>query len=342
MDDGDADGVNPGKVAVKQMAEPSVDDLTTMYEIQARIVATDEQFRQRIGRGQATLIYYSPRGQESISAALGVCLRSQDYLVTTYRGLHDQIAKGIPLRELVAEYLGRTTGTCGGKGGPMHVTHAASGVMVTTGIVGGGLPIANGLGLAAVLDDSEQVTAVCFGDGATNTGAFHEAMNLAAVWDLPVLFVCQNNQYGKHTPIARSMRVSTVAERAAAYGIASARVDGNDAVAMWHAIVAATDRAREGGGPTLIDAVTYRFHGHIRGEDLAYQPTEERAAAVSADPFPAYRARLISQYGITETVLDDIDRRIAAEVDDAFRHALASPEPDGSSLYTDVVAEVTV
>src|SRR5216684_8086722 len=176
----------PGRVAVKQMAEPSVDDLTTMYEIQARIVATDEQFRQRIGRGQATLIYYSPRGQESISAALGVCLRPEDYLVTTYRGLHDQIAKGIPLSVLVAEYLGRTTGTCGGKGGPMHVTHAASGVMVTTGIVGGGLPIANGLALASVLNDSEQVTAVCFGDGATNTGAFHEAVNMAAVWDLPV------------------------------------------------------------------------------------------------------------------------------------------------------------
>jgi TPP-dependent pyruvate/acetoin dehydrogenase alpha subunit len=136
--------------------------------------------------------------------------------------------------------------------------------------------------------------------------------------------------------------VPTVAERAAAYGIASARVDGNDAVAMWHAIGAATDRAREGGGPTLIDAVTYRFHGHILGEDLAYQPAEERAAAVAADPFPAYRARLISEYGISETVLDDIDRRVAAEVDDAFRYALASPEPGVSSLFTDVVAEVTV
>jgi TPP-dependent pyruvate/acetoin dehydrogenase alpha subunit len=320
------------------MAEPRDEDLLTMYEIQAKIVAADEQFRQRISSGEVSLVYYSPRGQEAISAALGAHLRPDDYLVTTYRGLHDQIAKGIPLPDLFAEYLGRATGTCGGKGGPMHVTHAASGVMVTTGIVGGGLPIANGFALAAVLDDSSRVTVVCFGDGATNTGAFHEAMNLAAVWQLPVVFLCQNNQYGEHTAIAQSMRVATVAERGAAYGIPSERVDGNDAVAMWQRFGAAVDRARDGGGPTLIDALTYRFHGHILGEDLAYQPADERDAAMAADPVPAYRSRLISQYGVTEVALADIDRRVAAEVTDAFRLALAGPEPDMASLYTDVVA----
>jgi acetoin:2,6-dichlorophenolindophenol oxidoreductase subunit alpha len=329
-------------VAVGVMVEPGVDVLLGMYEVQAKIAAVDEQFRQRIARGQVSLVYYSPRGQECISAALGARLRVDDYLVTTYRGLHDQIAKGIPLPELVAEYLGRSSGTCGGKGGPMHVTHAASGVMVTTGIVAGGLPIANGLAVAAVLDDSDRVTVVCFGDGATNNGAFHEAVNLAAVWDLPVIFLCQNNQYGEHTPIGRSMRVPTVAQRAGAYGIASARVDGNDPVAMWHEIGAAVERAREGGGPTLIDALTYRFYGHILGEDLAYQPAAEREAAIAADPVPAYRARLITEYGIADSVLREIDRDVAVEVDDAFTVALASPEPDISSLYTDVVAEVTV
>ena len=328
--------------AVGVMVELDVDVLLGMYEVQATIVAVDEQFRQRIARGQVSLVYYSPRGQECISAALGAHLRAEDYLVTTYRGLHDQIAKGIPLRELVAEYLGRIAGTCGGKGGPMHVTHAASGVMVTTGIVAGGLPIANGFGVAAVLDESDRVTAVCFGDGATNNGAFHEAVNLAAVWDLPVIFVCQNNQYGEHTPIGRSMRVPTVAERAGAYGIASARVDGNDPVAMWHEVGAAVDRAREGGGPTLIDALTYRFFGHILGEDLAYQPAAEREAAIAADPVLAFRARLMSEYEVAESVLGEVDRGVAAAVDDAFIFALASPEPDISSLYTDVVAEVTV
>jgi acetoin:2,6-dichlorophenolindophenol oxidoreductase subunit alpha len=329
-------------VAVGVMVEPGTDVLLGMYKVQAKIAAVDEQFRQRIARGQVALVYYSPRGQECISAALGARLRVDDYLVTTYRGLHDQIAKGIPLPELVAEYLGRSSGTCGGKGGPMHVTHAASGVMVTTGIVAGGLPIANGLAVAAVLDDSDRVTVVCFGDGATNNGAFHEAVNLAAVWDLPVIFLCQNNQYGEHTPIGRSMRVPTVAQRAGAYGIASARVDGNDPVAMWHEIGAAVDRAREGGGPTLIDALTYRFYGHILGEDLAYQPAAEREAAIAADPVPAYRARLITEYRVADSVLREIDRDVAVEVDDAFTVALASPEPDISSLYTDVVAEVTV
>jgi acetoin:2,6-dichlorophenolindophenol oxidoreductase subunit alpha len=331
-----------GRVAVDRMTEPRSEDLLLMYEIQAKIVAADEQFRQRISSGEVSVVYYSPRGQEAISAAMGVQLRPEDYLVTTYRGLHDQIAKGIPLPDLVAEYLGRTTGTCGGKGGPMHVTHAASGVMVTTGIVGGGLPIANGFALASVLNDTTQVTVVCFGDGATNTGAFHEAVNLAAVWDLPVIFLCQNNQYGEHTAIAQSMRVATVAERAAAYGIASARVDGNDAVAMWHELGTAIDRARDGAGPTLIDALTYRFHGHILGEDLAYQPAEERNAAIAADPVPAYRSRLISQYGIDDSALSDIDRRVAAEVADAFATALAGPEPDLSALHTDVVAAVAV
>lgn len=329
-------------MAVGLKVEPGVDVLLGMYEVQAKIAAVDEQFRQRIARGQVSLVYYSPRGQECISAALGARLRVDDYLVTTYRGLHDQIAKGIPLPQLVAEYLGRSAGTCGGKGGPMHVTHAASGVMVTTGIVAGGLPIANGLAVAAVLDDSDRVTVVCFGDGATNNGAFHEAVNLAAVWDLPVIFLCQNNQYGEHTPIGRSMRVPTVAQRAGAYGIASARVDGNDPVAMWHEIGAAVERAREGGGPTLIDALTYRFYGHILGEDLAYQPAAEREAAIAADPVPAYRARLITEYGIADSVLREIDRDVAVEVDDAFTVALASPEPDISSLYTDVVAEVAV
>jgi TPP-dependent pyruvate/acetoin dehydrogenase alpha subunit len=334
--------MNAGRVAVDQMAEPGGEDLLKMYEIQAKVVAADEQFRQRISSGEVSLVYYSPRGQEAISAALGAHLRPEDYLVTTYRGLHDQIAKGIPLPVLVAEYLGRTTGTCGGKGGPMHVTHAASGVMVTTGIVGGGLPIANGLALAAVLDDSPRVTVVCFGDGATNTGAFHEAVNLAAVWDLPVIFMCQNNQYGEHTAIGRSMRVATVAERAAAYGIPAMRLDGNDAVAMWDGVGVAVNRARNGGGPTLIDALTYRFHGHILGEDLAYQPADERNAAIAADPVPAYRSRLIGQFGVNPIELADIDRRVAAEVEEAFTLALAGPEPDISSLHTDVVAEVAL
>lgn len=322
------------------MTQPATDDLVGMYQTQALISAADERFRQGIMRGEFFMIYYSPRGQECISAALGVHLRPEDYLVTIYRGLHDQIAKGVPLPELVAEYLGRSTGTCGGKGGPMHVTHAESGVMVTTGIVGGGLPIANGLAWASSLDGEDRVTAVCFGDGATNTGAFHEAVNLAAVWNLPVVFVCQNNLYGEHTAVGDTMRVETIAERAAAYGIASARVDGNDPVALWHTVNEAVQRARGGGGPTLIEAVTYRFFGHVFGENLDYQPAEEREAAIAADPTLRFRTRLIDEYAVDEAVLDEIDREAGAQVEQAFASALSSPLPESSALYTDVVTEV--
>lgn len=324
------------------MAQPSTDDLVRMYQTQALISAADERFRQGIMRGEFFMIYYSPRGQECISAALGAHLRSDDYLVTIYRGLHDQIAKGVPLPGLIAEYLGRADGTCGGKGGPMHVTHAESGVMVTTGIVGGGLPIANGLAMASALDRVDRVTAVCFGDGATNTGAFHEAVNLAAVWNLPVLFVCQNNLYGEHTPVGETMRVETVAERAAAYGIASARVDGNDPVALWHTVNEAVDRARSGGGPTLIEATTYRFFGHVFGENLDYQPAEEREAAIAADPTRRFRTRLVEEYHIDEDALAEIDREASSQVEEAFASALSGPMPELSDLYTDVVTEVVV
>jgi pyruvate dehydrogenase E1 component alpha subunit len=308
-----------------------------IYESQATIVALDEEFRRLISAGTLALIYYSPRGQECIASALGACLRADDFLVTTYRGLHDQVAKGVPLRELVAEYLGRATGACGGKGGPMHVTHVQSGVMVTTGIVGAGLPIANGLALSAVLDGIDRVTAVCFGDAATNIGAFHEALNLAAVWRLPVVFVCQNNLYGEHTAVADSMAVATIAERAGAYGMPGVRLDGNDVDQAWSAISEAVQRARANGGPTLIDAVTYRFWGHFFGDSMEYMPAEELAAAMHADPVPRFRASLAADGHATLDQLEAIDEQIARRVADAFEYALDCPLPDPSALLDDVV-----
>src|SRR5258708_7475922 len=166
-----------------------------MFETMTKIKRCDERFRSMLTSGQIVITYYSPRGQEVIPSAFSALLRLDDYMVTTYRGLHDHIGKGVNLRELWAEFLGRREGTCKGKGGPMHITDPKSGLMVTTGVVGGGLPIANGFGLAAKLNGTDQVTVVNFGDGASNIGAFHEAMNLAAVWELPVVFVCQNNGY---------------------------------------------------------------------------------------------------------------------------------------------------
>jgi TPP-dependent pyruvate/acetoin dehydrogenase alpha subunit len=313
--------------------------LLAMFEKQTLIKQCDERFRSMLMSGQIALIYYSPRGQECISAGYSVHLRPDDYVVATYRGLHDHLAKGVPLNDLWAEFLGKSTGTCKGKGGPMHITHPSSGVMVTTGIVGSGIPIANGLALASQLSGTDQVTFVNFGDGASNIGAFHEGLNMAAVWKLPVVFVCQNNQYGEHTPMAMATAVDKISKRGAAYTMPAVTVDGNDPIAMWRAAGEAVERARNGGGPTLIEAVTYRFWGHLMGDAMEYMPKEERKAAMDADPVPRYRQWLIDNGHATEDELAAIEAQKNVEIDAAVEFAVNSPEPELSELYTDIYAE---
>jgi TPP-dependent pyruvate/acetoin dehydrogenase alpha subunit len=320
------------------IAAPDVDVLRVIYTTAITIRQTDEQFRTLLTSGQVRSTYYSPAGQELIAAGVGVHLRPDDYAVTTYRGLHDQIAKGVPLRPLLAEYLGRRTGTCKGKGGPMHVTMPDVGLMVTTGIVGSGLPIANGLALAAKLRGTDQVAVANFGDGASNIGAFHEALNLAAVWLLPVVFVCQNNRYGEHTRYEWATSAAHVADRAGAYAMPGVTVDGNDAMAVYAAAGEAIARARAGGGPTLLECVTYRFHGHIVGDAMRYMPKEERDAAMAADPLPRLRAWLEEQGHFSDAELAAIEQHVAAIVDDAFAFAIASDGPELAELLTDVYA----
>ena len=317
--------------------EPAV--LRRMFSTVTAISRTDAEFRKLLLSGRARSTYYSPKGQECISAGVGAVLRPDDYVVTTYRGLHDHLAKGVPMRELFAEFLGRATGTCKGKGGPMHITHPASGLMVTTGIVGSGLPIANGLAWSSVLRGTDQVTVVNFGDGAANIGAFHEALNLAAVWQLPVVFVCQNNRYGEHTRYEAATRVPRIALRADGYGLPGCTVDGNDPVAVYTAAAAAVDRARAGAGPTLIEAMTYRFWGHIFGDDMRYMPAEERQAAMDADPAVRYRDWLLACGHLAEAELAGIEAEVDAAIGDALRFALDSPPPDPAELFTDVYAD---
>jgi acetoin:2,6-dichlorophenolindophenol oxidoreductase subunit alpha len=309
-----------------------------IFETMSKIRQCDERFRRMLKGGQISLIYYSPGGMECISSGYSAALRTDDYVVATYRGLADHLAKGVPLKELWAEFLGRVDGTCKGKGGPMHITHPASGLMVTTGIVGSGIPIANGFGLAARLRGTDQVTVVNFGDGASNIGAFHEGLNMAGVSKLPVIFMCQNNQYGEHTPLRESTGVDSIAIRGTSYGMPGVRVDGNDPIAVYEAAQAAVERARAGEGPTLIEAVTYRFYGHLMGDAMEYMPADERAAAMEADPVPKYRQRLLDEGVATEAELADIEAKLAAEIDEAVEFALASPQPDLSELYTDVYA----
>ena len=323
---------------MSERKQPGAAVLREIYRLATLIKQTDDRFIELIKAGQIASPYYSTRGQEIIPAAVSVNLRQTDVVVTTYRGIHDQLAKGIPLKPFMAEFMGRATGTCKGKGGPMHITHLDSGLPVTTGIVGAGLPIANGLAWAAQLKKTGQVVVCNFGDGATNIGAFHEALNLASVWKLPVVFVCQNNGYAEHTRYEDGTSARTIADRGIAYGMPGVAVDGNDAVAMWDAAKTAIDRARAGEGPTLLDAKTFRFRGHLLGDDSHYIPKEEMAAAMAADPMPRLRAYLVEQGLASDAELTAIEEANAAAIDEAAKYGLASPWPDVSELQKDVYA----
>jgi len=310
--------------------------LLAIYRKARLINLVDERFRVLLRSGRLAAVYYSPRGQEVLAAAMGVHLESRDFLVTTYRGIHDQLAKGIPLRPLFAEYYAKATGACKGKGGPMHITHPETGVMVTTGVVGSGLPIANGLAWASQLKQDGRVTLVTFGDGASNIGAFHEALNLASLWKLPVIFLCQNNLYGECTKYEKATSVANVAERAAGYAMAGVTVDGNDAEAMWRASGTAVARARAGEGPTLIEARTFRFMGHYFGDPGAYIPKAEYQAAQERDPMPLCRAAVLASRACSEAELAAYDAQIEAQIDDALQYAADSPLPELQEIDRDI------
>ena len=319
--------------------QPDTGTLLEIYRRAALIKANDEKFRSVIKSGRMQVVYYSPRGQEIIPAAMSVNLDDDDYLCTIYRGIHDMIAKGVPLELLWAEIAGKATGTCKGKGGPMHITHPATGVMVTTGIVGSSMPIANGLAWASQIRGDKRVTVATFGDGASNIGAFHEALNLASVWKLPVIFLCQNNGYAEHTRYELGTSVERIAERAAGYGMPGVTVDGNDPVAMYSVARQAVERARAGEGPTLIEAKTFRFMGHVFGDADGYMDKAQKKAAMERDPVPALRAKLLADGMATEPQLAEMEKGIAQQIEAAVDFALNSPVAELAELGRDVYAD---
>ncbi|HEY7946605.1 MAG TPA: thiamine pyrophosphate-dependent dehydrogenase E1 component subunit alpha [Acidimicrobiales bacterium] len=320
------------------MAGPDDDSIRAIFRTMVLIAACDDALRGAISAGTVTMAYYSPRGQEAVAAGCAAALRPDDYLVTTYRGLHDHIAKGVPLRPLLAEMLGRAAGTGKGKGGPMHVVWPDRGLMLTTGVVGSGLPIAAGLAWAAQREGDGRVTVASFGDGASNIGAFHEACNLAAVWQLPVIFLCQNNGYGEHTAFAAQQRTAHVSDRSASYGMPGVTVDGNDPLAVHAAVSEAVARARAGDGPTLVEAVTYRLYGHVFGDRMTYVPAGELDAAWEAEPVARFRRVLVDGGRLSESEADGVEEECARLVADTLAEVLSLAEPGADELLTDVVA----
>jgi pyruvate dehydrogenase E1 component alpha subunit len=278
-------------------------------------------------------------GQEAIAAGFAVAMRQDDYTFCTYRGHAHTLVRGAPMSGVLGELMGRECGLMQGKGGSMHLTSVEHGAMGSYAIVGAHLTIALGAAWSAQYRKSGQVAICFFGDGTTNIGAFHEALNMAAIWKAPVVFVCENNMYMEYTPIAQVTAVAhPAADRASAYGLEKIVVDGNDADAVFRAAKTAIDTARSGGGPALIEALTYRHSGHSRADPGTYRPKEEVAAWMAKDPIPMYRARL-AELGIGANTIEMIEREVAAQVDEATEIAKASGLPSLDMIETQLWAD---
>ena len=279
-------------------------------------------------------------GEEAVAAGVCESLSQYDYVTSTHRGHGHAIAKGIPMGPAFAEIWGKPNGCNGGRGGSMHIYDPAFGFLGTNGIVGASVPLGAGAALAAQVKGSKQVAVSFFGDGAVNNCAFHEGVNLAAIWNLPVVFVCENNLYATETPFAKVTRNTDVASRGAAYGIPGTSVDGNDVIAVYQAAGQAIDVARSGGGPTLIECRTYRPLGHFEGDPgIGYRTKEEIAEWKKRDPINVLRERILADRLATAEILDGIWSDVEVEVEAAYQYAKSGPDADPSSVMDFVYSD---
>jgi TPP-dependent pyruvate/acetoin dehydrogenase alpha subunit len=314
-------------------------ELLELYERMVVIRGTEKAAHDLFLAGLVKGTTHLAAGHEAVAVGASAALRPDDYVFATYRGHHHAIARGASPEECLAELMSRATGVCHAKGGSMHLTKASHGMLGSYAIVGAHLPMAAGAAWSARLRGTGQVAVAFFGDGATNIGAFHEALNLAAVWSLPVLFVCENNLYMEYTPIGSVTAVpNPAADRASAYGLTGEVIDGNDVVVVADTVARAAARARAGGGPALIEARTYRHFGHSRTDPGSYRPAEEVQEWLQKDPLDIARARLTSS-GVDAGLVAEADQRAARLVADAVAAAKAAPGPDPAQAFTDVWAD---
>ena len=320
------------------------DKLLEMYRSMQRIRQFETKTRDLALANELPGFVHVSIGEEA--SATGVCaaLRKTDRITSTHRGHGHLLAKGGQPNRMMAELFGKRTGYCKGKGGSMHIVDYALGILGANGIVGGGLPIATGSALAAVIADRDDVTVCFFGDGASNEGTFHESLNLAAVWKLPVVFVCENNGYGEFTPMHTVTSVRDIAQRAQSYNIPGKIVDGNDLMEVFAQASEAIARARAGEGPTLLECKTYRWEGHVVGEaaflgEGAYRPTAEVEEWKRKCPIIRYQQFLLDGGKVAKAELDRIDAETTAELEDAIKFARESALPDVSEVTDDVYAE---
>lgn len=316
--------------------------LLWMYEKMLRIRIFEERMIVEFAKGEMPGFIHTYIGEEAVAVGVCAALKNDDYITSNHRGHGHIIAKDGDLKLITAELFGRATGYCKGKGGSMHVADLELGILGANGIVGGGIPIAGGAALAAKYKGSGQVAVSFFGDGAADIGFFHESLNLASMLKVPAIFVCENNGWAEYTPTHRHSMVETIADRAASYAMPGVVVDGNDMIAMYEAAKTAVDRAREGGGPTLIEAKTYRIRGHSEGDPALYRSKEEVEYWKGKDPIPRAHQYLLENGIATEAQLAEFRANIMALMDEAVAFAKASPWPEPEEALDDVYTTLKV
>ncbi|MHB1165843.1 MAG: thiamine pyrophosphate-dependent dehydrogenase E1 component subunit alpha [Candidatus Nanopelagicales bacterium] len=320
-------------------AYASSEDLRRWYEQILVIRGTEKAAFDLFMSGLVKGTTHLAAGHEAVAVGASAALRPDDYVWATYRGHHHAMARGLSPEACLAELMSKATGSSQGKGGSMHLTHAQGNMMGSYAIIGSHLPMAVGSAWSSVLRGSGQVSVAFFGDGATNIGAFHEAINLAAVWKLPVIFVCENNLYMEYTPISSVTAVEhPAADRAAAYSLPRIVIDGNDVVVVRDEVARAVDKARSGGGPSIIECLTYRHYGHSRTDPAKYRPEGELEEWLMRDPVQVLRERLVAA-GIAEWELGAIEGRARQVVLDATEAAKIAPLSDPAEAFTDVWAD---
>jgi pyruvate dehydrogenase E1 component alpha subunit len=318
----------------------SREDLLDVYRQMRRIRGFEDKLAELVTAGKLAGFLHLYAGEEAV--AVGVCMHLSDLDIVTYthRGHGHCIAKGVEIRGMMAELFGRATGICKGKGGSMHIADLDRGMLGANGIVGAGIPLATGAALTASVKRSGRVAVAFFGDGATNQGQFHEALNMAAIWKLPVVYVVENNGYGEATPTEFVTPVADIAQRATSYAMPSAVADGMDFFDVYEKAGAAIARAREGGGPTLLECKTYRYYGHYVGDPLTYR-TKEEAEEVkqNRDPLDLFEQRVVEAGVVDADALRAIDGDVTAEIDDAVAWAEGSPFPTDEDVLRDVYVD---
>ncbi|RKU29116.1 pyruvate dehydrogenase (acetyl-transferring) E1 component subunit alpha [Candidatus Poribacteria bacterium] len=322
------------------MSKPTKEQMITMYRKMVEIRQFEEAAGTLYQSGQLPGFLHLYIGEEATAVGVCVHLNDDDYITSTHRGHGHLIAKGGKRDRMMAELFARTTGYCKGKGGSMHIADKETGILGANGVVGAGIPLAAGAALTAKFRATEQIAVSFFGDGATNQGVFHETLNLAAVWELPVVFVCENNRFGMGTPQKEHQRVEDIAVRAPAYDIPGVTVDGNDVLKVYAAAGEAVTRARNGDGPTLLNCDTYRFRGHHIGDPgTSYRDREEvQEQERQRDPIRRLAQVLIDEEGMTEEELSTIDEELAEELEEALEFAKNSPDPLPEDALDDVYA----